>query len=194
MKAIKNFARDAASAIMAIGWMGSAIAAMGARRAWNWAVSDKTEIIVAQTFPLYTAHTNAEDLFRACKIAAQGSATKATGVSIAVAATNTTVDLGNVKSFGVRVKIANSPLNFKYGAYTVNLQDGATVLSTVVIRPATNVADFVLLGTSNNGGQASVVPIANPRIVVVDATSSQTVGDAVFAETLNERDLGLLQV
>jgi len=178
---------------MAIGWMGAAIAAMGARRAWNWAASDKTELIVAQTYPLYTAHTNADELYRACKIAAQGSASKATGITIAVAATNSTVDLGNVKSFGVRLKISNSPLNFKYGAYTVNLQDGATVLTQVVIRPATNVADVVLLGISNNGGQASVIPIANPKIVVVDASSSQTVGDAIFAETLNERDLGLLQ-
>jgi hypothetical protein len=191
MKTPNGIVRDAG---MVIGWLGAAIKDMGERRSWTFALSGKTDIVVAQTFPLYTSHESPDRLFGACKIAAQGSAVKASLVSIVAAVPiDTTVALGIIKSFGVRVKIANSPLNFKYGQYTVDLLDNATLLSTVVIKPATNVADIIILAINNNGGQATVVPVLQPVVTVRVATSSLSAGDAIVAETLNERDLGLLR-
>lgn len=177
---------------MEIGWMQDILAEMAASRTPAYAVSDRTEVIITQGYPLYITPTNGDQLVVAAKLAVQGSAQKAiaTGLEAAVPV-DITLDLGTIKSFGVRVKIADSINNFKYGVYNIQLLDGAAVLLDVYVKPATNVADVILLGINNNGGQGSIVPIAHPEVKILAATSSVTQGNSITAETLNERDLGL---
>jgi len=176
----------------AIGWMATVLAEMGRKRCWALPVSGKTDIVITQGQPLYLAQTQPSQVIRQCQIAAQGSASKGIGTALAPAVlADFTINLGTIKSFGVRVKIADSLNGFKYGVYNIQLLDGATVIGDVFIRPATNVADVVILGISNNGGQASIIPIANPQVKLVNANSSMASGNSVTAETLNERDLGI---
>lgn len=177
---------------MNIGWMADSLKRMGAARAWVDVLTNKVNVVIAQTYPLFTAHRSERDLFTACKVAVQGSAVKTVTPLLATAGADSVVNLTGNKCFGVRIKYGNSPLNFKYGAYTITIGDGATALGQIVVRPSTNMFDVVVLGFNNNAGQASIVPILNPRVTVVDASSTQTTGDALVVESLNERDLGQL--
>lgn len=175
---------------MVIGWLEQALTDLGANRSWLLALSGKTELVVTGTYPLKTQPPNYQELLRACKTASAGASAKGITTGLATAGADTTVTLGAVPCFGVRIKIANSPLNFKYGAYTVQLLDNATLIAQIVVRPATNVVDFVMLGINNAAGQASIIRIAQPVVKIIDATSSQTTGDAVTVESLNDRDMG----
>jgi len=176
----------------AVGWMAAVLTQMANKRTWALAVSKATEIVITQGFPLYIMAARGADLIAQCKTAAQGSATKAISPTLAPnPLADITINLGNVKSYGVRVKIADSLTGFKFGTYNVQLLDGATVLGDVFVRAASNVADFVMLGISNAGGQASIISIANPQVKIINANSSLVIGNSITAETLNERDLGL---
>lgn len=177
---------------MDIGWMQNIILSAAEARAIAYPISSRTEIIVAQGYPIYLTASSGNQIIAACKIAAQGSGNKAVATALmASPPVDTTLDLTTIQSFGVRVKIADSLNNFKYGIYDVQLLDGATVLSEVFVRAATNVVDFIMFGISNIGSQASIKPIAHPEVKVLAASSSLAAGNSFTAETLNERDLGL---
>lgn len=177
---------------MDIGWMQNIILNAAEARAIAYPISSRTEIIVAQGFPIYLTASSGQQLIAACKIAAQGSGNKAVATALmANPPVDTTLDLSSINSFGVRVKIADSLNNFKYGVYDVQLLDNATVLSEIFVRAATNVIDFVMFGISNVGSQASIKPIVVPKVKIIAATSSLAAGNSFTAETLNERDLGL---
>lgn len=172
--------------------MASILKQMAKARVWAFPVTRNTDIVVVQGNPLYTVASTYDQLLTQCRVAAQGSGSKSIVQALAPnPLADVTIDLTTIKSFGVRVKIADSLNNFKYGAYDVKLQDGATVLGEVYIRAATNVVDVILLGISNVGGSASIISIAHPEVLVVNANSSLAIGNSIVAETLNERDLGL---
>jgi len=178
------------------GWMQDTLKQMAASRAWVFPLTDRTEVVPATAYPLFLQATSTASLANACHLAVQGAATKAfakaqQAVFPAVANLVATLPVGTV-SFGVRIKISNSVLNASYGLYDIVLQDGAggTTLAEVFVRPATNVADFVIFGITQNGGQAGVTKITTPSVVVQFATSTLNQYDTLSVESLNERDLG----
>lgn len=173
------------------GYFAPYITNMANTRRWAQSVDENNAVVVAQSYPLQLVSTTPVDLLNSCKIAAQGSSVKAI-VTGAGAATDTTLDLGNIKSFGVHVRIADSALNFKFGTYAITLRDGTTPLGQVYVLANRLPVDVYLLGISNAGGQAQVTSIVNPQVVVQGSTngSSVTTTSVLFAETLNMRDIG----
>lgn len=178
------------------GYMGKVLTKMANSRRWAVASVDSNGIVVNQAYPLQLLQQTPTDLLNAVRIASQGSAVKAYQQALMPAAgADLTLNLGSVRSFGVRVRITDSPLNFKFGAYTVTLRDGTTDLAQVVIVAAKLPAELFLLGISNAGGQATATTIANPQVVIAgSASGSATVtgSTSVWAETLNLRDIGVV--
>jgi len=179
------------------GYLAPVITAMANTRRWAVATGDENSIVVEQSYPLQLVAQTPAELLNAARIFAQGSAVKAVSAALMPAAgANLTINLGTVKSFGVRVRLSDSPLNFKFGTMKIELLDGATSLGVAYLIGARLPAEIYMLGISNAGGQASATTIANPQIVIYGSaagyatTSSST---AVWAETLNLRDIGVIQ-
>jgi len=169
---------------------------MANTRRWIISTSDANQLVINQSYPLQLLQTTPLELLNALRINAQGSAVKAYESGLMPAAgASVTVDLGAVRCFGVRVRITDSPLNFKFGQYTIQIRDGATVLGQAVLMGNRVPAEVIILGISNNGGQATAQTIANPQVVIQgSASGSSTVSSstAYWAETLNLRDLGVI--
>jgi len=179
------------------GYMGPVLTAMANTRRWCVVSRCENSVIINQAYPLQLLQQSPLELLNAVKIAAQGSAVKATSQAIMPAAgADLTLNLGVVKSFGVMVRITDSPLNFKFGTYTVQLLDGAVILGQVYITGAKLPVEIYLLGISNAGGQATAASIANPQIkilgsaAVTDPSATVSSSTYVFAQTLNMRDIG----
>jgi len=179
------------------GYMGPVLTAMANSRRWAVVSRSENSVIINQNYPLQLLQQTPLELLNAAKIAAQGSAVKATAQAVMPAAgADLTLNLGSVKSFGVMVRITDSPLNFKFGTYTIQLLDGATILGTVYVTGAKLPVEIYLLGISNAGGQATAASIQNPQVKVLGSASatdpSATVSSStyVFAQTLNMRDIG----
>jgi len=178
------------------GYLAPLLTAMANTRRWAVATRPENVVIVNQAYPVQLLAMNPVELLNNVRIAAQGSAVKAVAQNLMPAAgADLTLNLGNIKSFGVRVRITDSPLNFKFGAYTITLNDGASAIAQVYLLGSKLPADVVILGISNAGGQATVVPILNPQVVITgSASGSATVSSStnIFVETLNLRDLGVV--
>lgn len=178
------------------GYLGAVFAKMANTRRWAVPTSDNNSVVINQSYPLQLLQSTPYELLTAARIAAQGSAVKAYATeSMPAAGADLTINLGSVRSFGARVRITDSVLEFKYGTYTVQLRDGATVLGEVVVIANELPAEVLLLGISNAGGQATCTTIINPQIVVSGSVNgSPTVSEStsVWAETLNLRDVGVI--
>lgn len=178
------------------GYMGKVLTKMANTRRWAVASVDSNGIVINQAYPLQLLQQTPTDLLNAVRIASQGSAVKAYAQSLMPAAgADLTLNLGSVRSFGVRVRITDSPLNFKFGAYQVQLLDGASLLGEIVVVAAKLPAEVFILGISNAGGQATATTIANPQVKVIgSANGSATVSQSTsaWAETLNLRDIGVV--
>lgn len=178
------------------GYLGPVLTAMANTRRWAVAAREENSVIIDQAYPLQLMPATPLEILNSARIAAQGSAVKAVSQSLMPAAgADLTLNLGNVRSFGVRVRISDSPLNFKFGVITVELLDNTTSLGKVYLIGAKLPAEVFFLGVSNAGGQGSVTTIANPVVKVYgSATGSATTSSstAVWAETLNLRDLGVV--
>jgi len=181
----------------AFGYMAPVLTAMANTRRWAVVSRSENSVIIDQNYPLQLLQQTPIELLNAVKIAAQGSAVKATAQAVMPAGgADLTLNLGSVKSFGVMVRLTDSPLNFKFGTYTVQLLDGATVLGQVYITGAKLPVEIYLLGISNAGGQATAASVLNPQVKVFGSSAatapSATVSSStyVFAQTLNMRDIG----
>jgi len=187
-------ALGAAEASSSFGYLAPALTTMANSRRWACCTGEENAIVIDQSSPLQLMQQTPVELLNAVRIAAQGSAVKAVYASLMPAAgADLTINLGTVKSFGVRVRITDSPLNFKFGTLKVELRDGATVLGTAYVIASRLPAEVLMLGISNAGGQATATFITNPQIVVYGSTAGYATtssSTAVWAETLNMRDLG----
>lgn len=186
----------ASEASATFGYLGPVLTTMANTRRWACATGDENTIVIDQSSPLQLMQQTPSEVLNAARIAAQGSAVKAVVASVMPAAGATlTVNLGTVKSFGVRVRITDSPLSFKFGTIRVDLLDGATTLGSTYIVAARLPAELYIMGISNAGGQATVTSILNPQVKVYgSAAGYATLSDstAVWCETLNLRDLGVI--
>jgi len=187
-------ALGAAQNSASLGYLGPVITRLANDRRWVLPQTDDNQVIVNQSYPLQLLHSTPRDLLEALRINALGSSVKAyVGDTMPAAGADLTLTLGSVRSFGVRVRITDSPLNFKFGQYYITLKDNATTIAEVALLAAKVPADIIILGIANNGGQASAATIAQPVVVISgSANGSATVSSSttVFAETLNLRDLG----
>jgi len=178
------------------GYLGPVLTKMANTRRWAVPTSANNSIVINQDYPLQLLQSTPGEVLAAARIAAQGSSVKAYVNAIMPAAgSDLTINLGNVRSFGVRVRITDSVLSFKYGTYTVQIREGSTVLGEVVIIANEVPAEIILMGISNAGGQANVTTIANPQVVVFGSaagSSTVTASTQVWAETLNLRDVGVV--
>jgi len=176
------------------GYLGPVLTKMANSRRWAVVTSDANQVIVQQAYPLQLLQTTPIDLLNAARIAAQGSAVKAyESAFMPAAGADLTINLGTVRSFGVRVRISDSPLEFKFGSYNVKVKDGATVLGEIEVLANKLPAEVIILGISNAGGQATCTTIVNPQVVVAgsaNGSSTVTASTTVWAETLNLRDVG----
>lgn len=186
-------ALGAAQNTASIGYLGPVITRMANDRRWALPQTDDNSVIVKQEYPLQLLPTTPDQLLVALRQNALGDAIKVYEQdNMPSDGSDLTVDLGNVRCFGVRVRLADSPLNFKFGAYYITLKDGTRSVAEVVLLATKVPADVILLGISNNGGQASPATIANPVVVISGSTagSATTATLDVFVESLNLRDLG----
>lgn len=172
------------------GWLGPVLNQLGNTKRWALARHPENQAYIVGNFPLLTVYNSPQELLNACRIAVQGSAAKIfaqapwAGVDLVQTLTGT-------KVFGVKVRITNSFLNFRYGAYNVRLLDGATLLGQVVVLASHIPVDIVILATNNAAGQATVVPITNPVVTFLAAENTALVtNDQIYAESLNMRDIG----
>jgi len=176
-----------------VGWLGPVLTRMANDRRYVVPQLDDNQVIITQGYPLQLLSTTPSDLLDAVRINTLGSAAK--GIQTAtMTSADSTLDCGQIRSFGVRVKISDSPLNFRFGYYNVVLKDGATTLASIYLSASKVPLDFVMLGIANNGGQATPLTIANPVVVIQGSTngSATTTTTFVAVETLNQRDLGVI--
>lgn len=181
------------------GYLGPVFSKMANTRRWVVPTSANNTIVVNQAYPLQLLQQTPGEILNAARIAAQGEATKAYENAIMPAAgADLTLDLGLVRSFGVRVRITDSVLAFKYGTYTVTLRDGAATILGVAVVIANEVpAEIIMMGISSAGGQATVRTIQNPQVVIAGSASGSstvTASTQVWAETLNLRDVGVVGI
>jgi hypothetical protein len=177
-----------------IGWLSAVLVEMADLRTPAYSMVPGNEVIIVQGYPLRTMHSTPEDLESACRTAVQGSGAK--NVQVATFATppvDLAVNHTAIKSFGVRVKLADSPLTFKYGIYHITLGEVGTALLAIQVRASRLPVDVIMLGVSNVGGQGSVISITSPRVTVTVLESTVTAASHLISESLNERDLGRLQ-
>jgi hypothetical protein len=125
--------------------------------------------------------------------------------------------------FGVRVRISNALTAYKFASYEIVLTSAVTVaagnttyiagnvLGYVIVQVASLPVDIIILSITNTAGKATVVGTPTP-FVVMPFTPAGTalasanpfgagyinqggfvVGDVVYAETLNMRDIGNIE-
>jgi len=180
------------------GWLGPVITKIANSRRWAFPLTGGCSIIVASGYPLQLAERTPTALTNDCITAIQGEATKKITtytVPGTVPVTDTDVTAGGfgVKAFGVRIRISSQITSFKFGAYDIQLFDGATKIATATIQPSVVPSDFVLFGISDSGGKATVRTLSNPVIkITAPASWSWATGDTITCESLNLRDIGEL--
>lgn len=182
-----------AAATSSFGYLGPCLTRMANDRRWALPQLDENSVVVNQAYPLQLLQQTPLELLNAVRINAQGSSVKAyEQITMPAGGADATVNLGNVRCFGVRVRITDSPLQFKFGAYILTLRDGTTPIGEVAFLANKVPAEIIMLGISNAGGQATAATIANPQIVITGETNGSATTDTtvVWAETLNLRDLG----
>jgi hypothetical protein len=177
---------------MTIGWLAPVLQVMGKNRLWAMPLSDGTSLVPVQGQPLFLKQDNAQDLYGACKTAVAGRGDKEFSLTTQVAVPVDQVLNFTQPAFGLRVKLSNSPLNWKYSRYDLQIGDAAVAQGRLMARSASMPVDLVMFGISNTGGQASVIRLATPRLTLTAASSGTVLGDVTDAETLNERDLNSL--
>jgi hypothetical protein len=182
------------------GWLGPALSALASQSRFAISLDPENSIFVNTTNPLILAYPSPDALLAACQMAVQGDATK--GFNQAVVANpvvNVTLAAATgTKVFGLRIRITDSVLNFKFGTYQINFTDATS--TTPVVRATFNVVarklpvDVICLSVSNSAGLATVVPSTDAGIQVLAASNAAlTPGqDALYVETLNQRDLGYI--
>jgi hypothetical protein len=123
--------------------------------------------------------------------------------------------------FGMRVRISNALTTFKFGSYEFILgttapanavaYPAASVLSYIIVQVASLPVDVVMLAITNTAGKGTVVGTSTPYCVIPFTPAgtalaaagaygsgyinqgSFAVTDAVYAETLNMRDIGNIE-
>jgi len=176
-----------------VGWLGPVLSRLANERRWVLPQVEDNQVIIAQGYPLQLMSTSPIDLLDAVRINALGSSAKEiVTATMTDDGADVLLDAGAVRSFGVRIKISDSPLNFRFGYYQVQIQDGSTVLGDIYISAAKVPVDIVVLGIANNGGQATPLTIANPKVKFIGSDNGSATTDTTFVafETLNQRDLG----
>lgn len=181
---------------MKFGWLAPIFSKMGQTRRWAWSLNPSNQVIVTGTStvqqPLLMLHTSGTEVLNASRLAVQGKSEKIIGQTVwpAVAA-DTSVTLTGTTVFGVRVRVSNSVLNFKYGAVNVRLLDGVTLRGEVWVQVNQLPLDIIVLAIAFANGLGSIVPIVNPVITFLLANNAALVsGDVLYAESLNMRDIG----
>jgi len=184
------------------GWVANALGQLAASRRFAISVDRENQIIVGNTQPLILAYPDSMSLMQAASLAVQGDATKAINQALWPAQTTPTdlvLPVGAAKVFGLRVRISNSVLNFKFGAYTMEFVDNASgtplVRSAITVQVRRLPLDIIWLSVSNAAGLATVVPSADAGVRMLAASNPALVptSDLIYVETLNQRDIGSVQ-
>jgi hypothetical protein len=189
------------------GWMATAISDMGNTQRWAASLNPDNIIVAANTYPLETLYTTPVSLLNACMIACAGAAGKtyaaatwpaqgtATPVPLTLTANTTT-------AFGAYVRISNALTTFKFASYEIQFGISGTVYSSILVEVTSLPVEIIILSISNAAGKATVIADNAPVVTFPsNATSGNTgnvnygslaVGDVLYAETLNMRDIGQL--
>lgn len=193
------------SAPASVGYLGRSsdvIRQMAANRVWAWGITPGTRIFIHQSFPLFLMASTAAGIIGQARNVVLGAAQKGFAQGSPIAAASVVQDLAlnisAVRSFGLRVTMFDSQLNYRPGWYHFKLSDGAgSSLGEVYVRndrPQSSV-EFMMCAIQSGGGQASIVAMDSPRLTLLASDSATVAATAttttlgVAAETLNERDL-----
>jgi hypothetical protein len=179
---------------MKFGWMAPLFSKMGQTRRWAWSLNPANQIIITGTAtisqPLLMIHSSGAEVLNAARLAVQGKSEKIISQA-AWAAADLSLTLTGTTVFGVRVRISNSVLNFKYGAVNVRLLDAAILRGEVWVQVNQLPMDIIMFAITPANGLASIVPIVNPIVTLLFANNAALVtGDIAYAESLNMRDIG----
>jgi hypothetical protein len=185
------------------GWIAPVLSAMGTTSRWAMSLNPDNQIVVDNNAPLEGVFETAEALYNAAALAVQGASgkTKASASWPVAPATQTlTLTANTTAAFGVYVRISDTVNNFKFGSYEIQLLSTGVVTGYVTMVVTSLPAELIILSISNNVGRAAVVPNLSPSVVfpysaVSGATGnvnagSMNAGNALYAETLNMRDIG----
>jgi hypothetical protein len=181
---------------MKFGWMAPIFSKMGQTRRWAWSLNPSNQVIVTGTStvqqPLLMIHKSGGEVLNAARLAVQGKSEKIIGQTVwPVVPADTSVTLTGTTVFGVRVRVSNSVLNFKYGAVNIRVLDGATLRGEVWVQVNQLPLDLILMTIAFANGLASIVPVVNPIVTFLLANNTALVsGDVLYAESLNMRDIG----
>lgn len=172
------------------GWVGPAITRLGNTRRWAIAQNNANQIFIEPGKPVETLYNSPNELLSAARLAVAGNAAKI-WAQAAWAAADLSLTLTGATVFGVRIRITNSVLNYKFGAVKIGILSGATVLSTITVLSAQLPVDLIALTINDAAGRATIVGVANPivRFLLADNTAL-VAGDQLYAESLNARDIG----
>jgi len=182
------------------GWLGAAVTEAGNTRRWAISLVPENEVTVDQAFPLQMLYDTPAAVLSACKIAVAGVGVKSviSGLMAAAGADSTFTPLAaNTLSFGLRFTIGDNVTTFKFGTYTVQILNNGVNIGTIYIMAKKQPIDMVVFAITNVGGNATIVGNAVPAIKVIGSVNGSptvTASTAVWAETLNMRDLGRIQV
>jgi len=181
---------------MKVGWVASLMSKMGQTRRWAWSLNPANQIIITGTptiqQPLLMVHSSGGEVLNAARLAVQGKADKiiAQAAWPAVPA-DTSLTLTGTTVFGVRVRVSNSVLNFKYAAVNIRVLDAAVLRGEIWIQVNQLPLDVIIFTIAYANGLASIVPVVNPIITFLLLNNVGLVsGDILYAETLNMRDIG----
>jgi hypothetical protein len=181
---------------MKFGWIGPTFTRMANSRRWAWSLNPANQIIIAGTAilsqPLMMVHNSPADVLNAARLAVQGDSVKIIAQALwPVVPADTSLTLTGSKVFGVRVRVSNSVLNFKYAAVNIRLLDAATLRGEIWVQVNQLPLDVIIFAVTSANGLASIVPITSPVITFLLANNAGLVsGDALYAESLNMRDIG----
>jgi len=173
---------------------------MAAQSRFAISLDPENQVFVNSTDPLLLAYPDPYQLLTACQLAVQGDATKAFNqIVVASPVVNVTLAVSTgTKVFGLKIRITDSVLNFKFGTYQIQFIDAAS--TAPVVRATFNViarklpVEVVCLSISNAAGLATIVPStdAGIRVLAASNTALTPAQDALYVETLNQRDLGYI--
>jgi hypothetical protein len=179
-----------------LGWPAllNALSVMAQTGRWAYALDGNSEVQPLTAYPQMHIHSTVGSLQAAVRIALRGSG----GFNIVTATAPTpvvadlSVNLGAVRSFGVRVTLTNSINAFRFSVYKLNVLDNATIQTELFLRAPRIPADVLILSVNNINGFMTIVELAIPVVTIVFATSpSLAAGDTLSVATLTLRDLGM---
>jgi hypothetical protein len=176
-----------------IGWLGYWLGQLGNTRRIAVSMHPENQIVIPSTMPILLAHDSPVSLLNACLVAVQGQGAKFFGQQLVpTPLADFTISLAGTTVFGTLVRLSNSYLNFKFGAYRAQLLNNGVLTTEVVIKVARIPCEFIMLNISNINGVGSVVPNAIPQVRFLNADNPAFVAasDVVYCETLNMKDIG----